>query len=91
MFELGQTVMTIGIASAMENNPQFREEIIGSVDKYVRCDWGDTCEEDAEMNNEAVRNGEGGILASYNTSQGTIWIKTEWDSSVTTVLFPSEY
>ena len=91
MFELGQTVMTRGIANAMESNPQFREEVTESMDKYVRCDWGNTCEEDAEMNNEAVRNGEDSILASYNTSQGTIWIKTEWDKSVTTVLFPSEY
>ena len=52
---------------------------------------GITCEEDAEMNTEAVNNGDDRILAVYKTCKGNIWIITEWDRSVTTILFPSEY
>lgn len=40
-----------------------------------------------------VTDEEGGerIFAGYNTSIGRIWIITEADRSVTTILFPSEY
>lgn len=31
------------------------------------------------------------ILSAYDTCHGSIWIITEWDRSVTTILFPSEY
>lgn len=90
-FELGQTVMTRGIADEMESNEVFKAEVSQAFDKYTRCDWGATCKEDAELNTEAVRTGEDRILAVYNTSVGTIWIITEWDRSYTTILFPSEY
>lgn len=89
-FELGQLVATRGIADMMETNPQFRDDVAKAFTKYQNCDWGITCEEDAEMNNEALT-GEDRILAVYETCKGEIWIITEWDRSVTTILFPSEY
>lgn len=53
---------------------------------------GDTCNVDAKMNNDAIRNGDR-ILAVYTqkNTDVTIWIITEWDRSVTTILFPNEY
>lgn len=90
-FTLGKTVMTKGIADAMESNNIFSAEVAQAFDKYTRCDWGATCEEDAAMNDDAVKTGEDRILAVYNTSKGEIWIITEWDRSYTTVLFPHEY
>lgn len=90
MFELGQVVITREIAEAMKQSEEFTREVAVAGGKYKLCDWGDTCEEDAELNDEAVKSGER-ILAAYETSQGTIWIITEWDRSVTTILFPSEY
>lgn len=90
MFELGQVVMTQGIAQAMKNAVTFTTEITIILEKYKLCDWGDTCKEDAELNNEAIKNNER-ILAAYDTSKGTVWIITEWDRTVTTILFPSEY
>ena len=90
MFELGQVVMTQGIAQAMKNAVTFATEVAMILEKYKLCNWGDTCKEDAELNNEAIKNNER-ILAVYDTSKGTVWIITEWDRSVTTILFPSEY
>jgi hypothetical protein len=68
--------------------------------RYTNEDWGDMCEEDIKTNNDALKFGER-IFASYNLpddlkletndSDNKIWIITEWDRSVTTVLFPSEY
>ena len=90
MFELGQVVITQGIAQAMKNAVTFATEVAMILEKYKLCNWGDTCKEDAELNNEAIKNNER-ILAVYDTSKGTVWIITEWDRSVTTILFPSEY
>lgn len=89
-FELGQTVMTRGIADAMESET-FTKQVMEAIKKYANCDWGNTCEDDADMNTEAVKTGNDRILAVYETCKGNIWIITEWDRSVTTILFPSEY
>jgi hypothetical protein len=49
------------------------------------------CEEDALANDAAVHNGER-ILSSYRIGEYTrVWVITEWDRSVTTVLLPCEY
>ena len=90
-FSLGKLVMTKGIADKRENDLRFACEVDVALRKYIRCDWGDTSNEGVKLNDEAVKNGDDGILATYNTSQGKIWILTEWDRSVTTILFPDEY
>lgn len=90
-FELGQLVMTRGIADAMESREVFKAEVNQAFEKYVNCDWGDTCEEDAKANDEAIKTGDDRVLAVYQTSEGKIYIITEWDRSCTTILFPSEY
>lgn len=90
-FELGQVVMTRGIADAMEKSAIFTKQVNEAFEKYQNCNWGDTCEEDAAMNTEAVETGDDRVLAVYYTDLGNIWIITEWDRSYTTILFPSEY
>lgn len=86
-FQLGRTVVTKGVSRRMEEHPDFRLFVNDSLERYSKCDWGDTCSEDKE----AVGHGER-ILAVYEHDKfPTIWIITEWDRSVTTVLFPEEY
>ena len=54
-------------------------------------DWGDLSEEDKKANDKALKNGER-IMSSYNTENNIrIWVITEWDRSVTTVLLPEDY
>ena len=89
-FDLGYVVMSRGIANEIEKNSGYRLEIAKCLNRYRVCDWGDTSEEDALLNNTAVEIGER-ILAAYETSKNRIWIITEYDRSVTTILFPSEY
>ena len=86
----GTIVATRGVAAEMEKSPIFAGELSIAFQRYQRGDWGDLCQEDKELNDLAV-NGEDRILAAYKTSEGTIWIITEWDRSATTFLFPSEY
>ena len=92
-FELGRTVMTRGIADRLENNKKFKDFVYESLQKYMDADWGDTCEEDAKQNDEALVDLDVRILAVYTDPETkiTIWIITEWDHSVTTILFPEEY
>jgi len=91
-FDLGQLYVTRGIATVMEEgNSDFKRDLSQALTQYKACDWGITCTDDQQLNNEAVLNGDDRILAVYPTCRGNIWIITEWDRSVTTILFPNEY
>jgi len=67
--------------------------------RHQNGDWGDICEEDAQLNNASLdKNEPGRLFSSYNIpekidedGEGKLWIITEWDRSVTTILYPSEY
>ena len=59
--------------------------------RHVRGDWGDLCDEDRLLNERSVGGG-GRLMSSYKLSeQIKLWIITESDRSVTTLLLPSEY
>lgn len=89
-FKLGQLVVTRAIDERMDSDLGFQDFVKQSLSRYIHRDWGDTCREDSRANDLAVRNGER-ILAVYIYKGETIWIITEWDRSVTTILFPSDY
>ena len=54
-------------------------------------DWGDCCEEDRKVNDSALANGQRLMSVYKSPDHETIWIITEWDRSITTVLLPEEY
>jgi len=60
--------------------------------RHRRGDWGDLCEEDRAVNRKAVVLGYR-LLSAYTlpASGEKIWIITEADRSMTTLLLPSEY
>ena len=58
--------------------------------RHLAGDWGDLCEEDKAENELSLKEGFR-LLSAYETEIGKIWIITEADRSVTTILFPSEY
>lgn len=89
-FNLGNVVMTRGVAAEINENSNYKSEITNCLIRHHKGDWGDVSKEDALMNDTAVEIGEQ-ILSSYMTSKDRIWIITEYDRSVTTILFPSEY
>jgi len=61
------------------------------LNRHARSDWGDVCEEDRQQNERAVTTGER-VLSSYRLGNGQrVWILTEADRTVTTVLLPDEY
>lgn len=92
-FELGEVVVTAAVDRAMKEDKSFRDFVYKSLGRYAKRDWGEMDEEDKEANDDAVLSGEDRIFASYKRpgNEEKIWIITEWDHSVTTILFPEDY
>lgn len=89
-FDLGTVVMTRGIAELVNEDSLYKLELGKCLNRHHNGDWGSVSKEDALLNDTAVELGEQ-IFSSYMTSKDRIWIITEHDRSVTTILFPSEY
>lgn len=88
---LGRVVCTRGVWQRQEADLSFASFIAASLSRHERKDWGDVCEEDSGLNDEAMTLGSR-ILSVYTHDDSTvIWIITEADRSATTVLFPHEY
>lgn len=88
LFELGQIFMTRGVAELVA---QRKVNPIGLIQRHVVGDWGDLDADDKAANDHAVKCGDR-VLSSYAIASGAkVWIITEWDRSVTTLLLPSEY
>ncbi len=87
-FELGRVVATPGV---LEHFQGIEESILPYIARHSSGDWGDLDEHDIQVNERALSNDEQ-LLSSYKTvGNQKIWIITERDRSVTTVLLPSEY
>lgn len=90
-FKIGQIVITKGVNAKISKSIEFSKFILESIAKYRNCNWGNLGNEDQKMNDDAVKNGDDRIFAKYNNDEGDIYIITEWNREVTTILFPSEY
>lgn len=91
-FELGQLYITQGIANDMEEDLQFAKDVVSALARYTKADFSDMeYEDDIKQNLESIKSNSGRIFASYKTSLGKIFIITEHDRSVTTILYPDEY
>lgn len=90
-FELGQVVQTRTIAEECKNDKEFEKQVIQAFSDYTNCNWGQTCKEDQELNDNAIKNNNDRIVAKYETKKGDIFIITELDRTYTTILFANEY
>ena len=91
LFELGKVVVTRGVACRMKEEDGFTEFVRRSLLRHAHGDWGDLCPEDQEENESSLSNGFRVLSAYENPLFPKIWIITEADRSVTTVLLPEEY
>ncbi len=97
LFELGQLCYT---PAAQEILQRYQANPFQLLTRHVIGDWGDLCIEDARANNEALKDGTR-IFSAYvvppplsgdqSLAPCKIWIITEADQSVTTILLPEEY
>ena len=87
-FSLGQTVATPGALDLLDRTATDGFELI----KRHQCgDWGSVPPEDAEENERSIDSGCRILSSYFLNSTERLWIITEADRSVTTLLLPDEY
>ena len=96
LFKTGPIVMTIGIKEIVDSGTPAADAIQKCLERHCRGDWGDLCDDDKAMNDESLEAEKNGgwtdsLFSSYETDFGNIYIITECDRSVTTILLPEEY
>lgn len=90
-FALGTLCWTAGVNNSMAESEKFSAFVFASLQRHCACDWGDLCQEDKHLNDQALKT-KGRLFSKYVLEETTpIYIITEWDRSVTTILFPEEY
>ncbi len=96
LFKLGRLVATPGALDALAPWPGRLEAL---VHRHVAGDWGVVSDDDRHQNDWAALHDDR-ILSAYpideskpsrGYGENTVWIITEWDRSVTTVLLPEDY
>ena len=90
-------VVTHGVRTRQIESKDFNKFVYESLHRFQCGDWGDCCEEDAMLNEAALKAGER-IIAVYEPTYDItdkIWIIADAADDdgkrVVTVLFPSEY
>jgi len=85
---IGAIVATPGALAALQKAEQQPGEFLT---RHVNREWGDLSDEDRKENDYSLEHGFR-LLSAYRTQAGDkLWIITESDRSVTTLLLPEEY
>jgi hypothetical protein len=87
LFQLGAVVMTQGAKRLME---ELELDPAHYLARHITGDWGDLSADDKKENDYSVTRSLR-ILSAYGTGDSKLWIITEADRSVTTILRPDEY
>ena len=88
LFSPGRLVATPGAIALLERTDKSPLEFLS---RHLRGDWGDLCPEDKTENELSLKYGFR-LLSSYQaTETEKLWVITEADRSLTTLLLPEEY
>lgn len=97
LFRTGRIVLTSGIRYEERTDGAFECFVRTSLRRHQKGDWGALCDSECERNDKAIKNEHLGLQTEqlfscyeYNDLL-KIYIVTEIDRSVTTVLLPEEY
>jgi hypothetical protein len=84
---LGKVVATPG---AIKLLLEVGEHPFDYLARHATGDWGDLCDQDRRENELSLEHGWR-VVSSYPVGEKCIWVITEADRSVTTILLPEEY
>ena len=89
LFLPGQIVATPAALDLLERHCETPETFLR---RHLEGDWGELCPEDAELNVHALKHGQRVHSAyAFGPSREKLWVITEADRSVTTLLTPDDY
>jgi hypothetical protein len=90
-------VITKGVHDYQLENKEFHKAVYDCLHSFQCYNWGECCESDIEMNDQALETGDM-ILGNYDvpsSPENKLWViadPADQDGKrVVTVLFPSEY
>lgn len=87
-FELGQIVATPAALAVLKKAGQDPDEFLT---RHANREWGDLDKDDRRENDYSLEHGFR-LLSAYRTNAGDrLWVITEADRTVTTLLLPEEY
>ena len=89
-FKLGVIAWTLGVNDLMKGRVSFTKFVLKSLKRHAVGDWGDISEQDQRENEYAIGKYLR-LFSAYGSGYKTIWIITEADRSITTILLPYEY
>ena len=84
---LGKVLATPGALQLLRDAG---EDPSGYLARHVSGDWGELDAHDRRANERSLERGWR-VLSSYTVGEGRVWVITEADRSVTTILLPDEY
>lgn len=85
---LGRVVATPGALRVLS---EAEEDPLRLLARHVSGDWGELDAHDRRENERSLKNGWR-VFSSYPLGDGSkVWVITEADRSVTTILLPQEY
>ena len=87
-FAHGRLVMTRSVRELIRDTGL---DVLTFLQRHLNGDWGDLPEEDRRSNETALRTGDRLFSAYQVNANGKLWIITEADRSVTTLLLPEDY
>ena len=95
LFSPGQVVATSSALALLQEHGVSVPELLH---RHLTGDWQEMCKPDRDANWAAVLEGETRVFSSFDVAPKDhagkpmkIWVITEWDRSVTTVLRPEDY
>jgi len=87
-FPLGHVVATPGALELLHDSGESPSIFLS---RHSQGDWGEVCQEDRQLNDQALVDGSR-LLSAYRTAKGErLWVITEADRSSTCLLRPDEY
>ena len=84
---LGRVLATPGALQLLRDAG---EDPFGYLARHASGDWGELAPHDRRENERSLKHGWR-VLSSYPVGEGRVWVITEADRSVTTLLLPDEY
>jgi hypothetical protein len=93
-FSIGKLVMTNNYTQIFSNEEDAYTCALKLILRHMTGDYGDLCDEDKQQNELGLSKKDPmRIMSSYALPylSETVWIITEYDRSLTTVLLPGDY